>query len=170
MKKKQEANIRGRYHQHTPEFKRTALKMYDKYQNASLVAEKLEMSESSLKRWVRQGIERKTSQRFSREKRLQIVREIQSGIYTIEEAFRVYDVVNIQSIKRWVKQFGNEQFSLQKVVEMENLPLDMTTNDVKTLKQALLMAENRIRALETLIEVAEEQLKIEIRKKPGAKQ
>ena len=39
-----------------------------------------------------------------------------------------------------------------------------------TLQKALQEAELKIKALNTLIDVAEEQLKIEIRKKSGAKQ
>ena len=38
------------------------------------------------------------------------------------------------------------------------------------LEQALRQANLKILALETLIDIAEEQLKIKIRKKPGAKQ
>ena len=40
----------------------------------------------------------------------------------------------------------------------------------EALQKALLEAELRIKALNTLIDVAEEQLKIAIRKKSGAKQ
>jgi hypothetical protein len=41
---------------------------------------------------------------------------------------------------------------------------------VKALKKALEEAELKIKALNTLIDVAEDQFKITIRKKPGAKQ
>lgn len=42
--------------------------------------------------------------------------------------------------------------------------------DIKTLQKELEEARLKIAALNTLIDVAEEQLKINIRKKPGAKQ
>ncbi len=41
---------------------------------------------------------------------------------------------------------------------------------IKVLEHALQEAQLKIAALNTLIDVAEEQLKINIRKKPGAKQ
>jgi hypothetical protein len=40
----------------------------------------------------------------------------------------------------------------------------------KALRKALEEAELKIKALNTLIDVAEDQLKVQIRKKPGAKQ
>lgn len=45
-----------------------------------------------------------------------------------------------------------------------------TPADIQALQQALADAQFKIAALNTLIDVAEEQLKINIRKKPGAKQ
>jgi transposase len=42
--------------------------------------------------------------------------------------------------------------------------------DIKVLQKALEEAQLKVAALNTLIDVAEEQLKINIRKKPGAKQ
>jgi len=50
-------------------------------------------------------------------------------------------------------------------------PSDQLENDdVKALQKALEMANLKIKALDTMIDIAEEQLKIDIRKKSGAKQ
>ena len=46
----------------------------------------------------------------------------------------------------------------------------ISSDDAEALKKALEEAELKIKALNTLIDVAEEQFKIAIRKKPGAKQ
>ena len=46
----------------------------------------------------------------------------------------------------------------------------ISSEDVKALKKALEEAELKIKALNTLIDVAEDQFKIPIRKKPGARQ
>lgn len=46
----------------------------------------------------------------------------------------------------------------------------LTEQQVKELQQALAEAEFKIKALDTLIDIAEEQLKINIRKKSGARQ
>ena len=45
-----------------------------------------------------------------------------------------------------------------------------TTSQTAALQKALQEAELKIKALNTLIDVAEEQLKIDIRKKSGARQ
>jgi 5-bromo-4-chloroindolyl phosphate hydrolysis protein len=49
-------------------------------------------------------------------------------------------------------------------------PEAISSQDVKALKKALEEAELKIKALNTLIDVAEDQFKIPIRKKPGARQ
>ena len=46
----------------------------------------------------------------------------------------------------------------------------VSSEDAAALKKALEQAELKIKALNTLIDVAEEQFKIPIRKKPGARQ
>ena len=54
---------------------------------------------------------------------------------------------------------------------MSKKPSDQLENDdVKALQKALEMANLKIKALDTMIDIAEEQLKIDIRKKSGAKQ
>jgi transposase len=49
-------------------------------------------------------------------------------------------------------------------------PAEDSGDEIKRLQQQLADANLKIAALNTLIDVAEEQLKINIRKKPGAKQ
>ena len=47
---------------------------------------------------------------------------------------------------------------------------EISSVDAEALKKALEEAELKIKALNTLIDVAEDEFKIAIRKKPGAKQ
>jgi hypothetical protein len=49
-------------------------------------------------------------------------------------------------------------------------PVPAEKDEIKRLQEQLAYANLRIAALNTLIDVAEEQLNINIRKKPGAKQ
>jgi hypothetical protein len=54
---------------------------------------------------------------------------------------------------------------------MSKKPTDtLTSDEVRALQKALAESELKIAALNTLIDIAEEQLKIDIRKKSGAKQ
>ena len=53
---------------------------------------------------------------------------------------------------------------------MPKTPKKKSGDEVRDLQQALAEAQLKIKALDTMIDIAEEQLKIDIRKKSGAKQ
>ncbi len=108
--------------------------------------------------------------------RRSVIRTITAGM-SIREASVVYGVAP-SAIRRWKKEFLQENSELVAVNE-ETLSKKKTnksqssTNtpqDIATLQQQLADAQLKIAALNTLIDVAEEQLKIDIRKKPGARQ
>ena len=56
------------------------------------------------------------------------------------------------------------------MTERERQKLEVLQKQVKALEKQLEDAQMKNAALETLIDVAEEKLKIQIRKKPGTKQ
>jgi transposase-like protein len=101
-----------------------------------------------------------------------IVSAIEQGRLTISEAKIAYNVKTKKTIKDWLEQYKSEKV----VICVENtspMPKDRpSSKDLKNeaLLKALQEAELKIKALNTLIDVAEEQLKIDIRKKSGAKQ
>jgi hypothetical protein len=65
----------------------------------------------------------------------------------------------------------NDDLSLIKAEDMAKKTVDPSENaELKALKKALEEANLKIRALDTMIDIAEEQLKIDIRKKSGARQ
>ena len=65
----------------------------------------------------------------------------------------------------------NDDLSLTKAEEVAKKTVDPSDNaELKALKKALEEANLKIRALDTMIDIAEEQLKIDIRKKSGARQ
>jgi transposase len=106
-----------------------------------------------------------------------VVRSIQSGRISMREAQLTYGIRAEETIKRWIKEI--EQENTEIVVQTDELMAkDKSAKgastdqqaDVKALQKALQEAQLKIAALNTLIDVAEEQLKINIRKKPGAKQ
>src|SRR5690606_5190372 len=101
-----------------------------------------------------------------------IVSAIEQGRLTISEARIAYNIKTKKTIKDWLEQYKSEKV----VICVENaspMPKDQpSSKDLKNeaLLKALQEAELKIKALNTLIDVAEEQLKIDIRKKSGAKQ
>jgi transposase-like protein len=102
------------------------------------------------------------------------VREIQSGAITIAEARAKYGVRDKGSIREWIKAFSSD------ICDIIPLPMPQSEKDqieqsaieqrCKELENALSQAHLKIAGLETLIDVAEKELHIEIRKKPGTKQ
>jgi transposase len=108
--------------------------------------------------------------------RRSICRAIAQGKLTIQQAVTTYQV-HSTTIYSWQKKEKNElEFSKDQLLKKSTKasivkpPVEDGGDEIKKLQQQLADANLKIAALNTLIDVAEEQLKINIRKKPGAKQ
>jgi len=103
-----------------------------------------------------------------------IVREIQSGRMTIGEARERFELQskNPRSlINKWIKQYSSDiPLTLPVMTEKEKQKLQAAHKRMKELEKQLEDAQMKNIALETMIDIAEEQLKIVIRKKSGTKQ
>lgn len=97
-----------------------------------------------------------------------IVRAILEGRLTRQEA-SVKCSVTVNAINCWVKNYQQEEADLS-VLKQDNMPTLAPPPADTGLLQELEAAKLKIKALETMIEVAEEQFNIPIRKKFGAKQ
>jgi transposase-like protein len=94
------------------------------------------------------------------------------GRMTITEAALSLQL-NAATLRTWVQQQKEEAVPINTEILKKSKKKSSTppvTDDVKALQEQLAYANLKIAALNTLIDVAEEQLKINIRKKPGAKQ
>ena len=101
-----------------------------------------------------------------------IVSAIEQGRMSIKEALSSYKIKSPQIIRGWLRQYKSEkvQICIEKQESMSKKKKVESASQTADLQKALLEAELKIKALNTLIDVAEEQLKIDIRKKSGAKQ
>ena len=135
------------------------------------------MSRSTLSDWMREygsAGYHASMQPLSAPDRRSLVRAIEEGGMSIHEAKRVFKVRSTVIVKRYLHQAAKEKAELSRRAqlmdtnEVRKEPVDPT--DVEALKKALQEAELKIKALNTLIDVAEDQFKIDIRKKPGARQ
>jgi hypothetical protein len=103
-----------------------------------------------------------------------IVREIESGRMSVGEArerikFMSKDPRRL--IEYWRKKFVPEIiFTLPIMTENEKHKFDAAQKRIKELEKQLENAQMKNISLETMIDIAEEQLKISIRKKSGPKQ
>lgn len=97
-----------------------------------------------------------------------IVTAIEQGRMTIKEAQTAYNIKTEKTIRDWLLRFKEEKVDI--CIETQPRMATKKPSDKQALEKALEEAELKIKALNTLIDVAEEQLKIDIRKKSGAKQ
>jgi transposase len=106
--------------------------------------------------------------------RRSMVRSIEQGTMTLAEAKICYNLASTLVVKRYLREAEKEKAELQRIATLmdknEVRSEAISSEDIKALKKALEEAELKIKALNTLIDVAEDQFKIPIRKKPGAKQ
>ena len=101
-----------------------------------------------------------------------VVTAIEQGRLTIKDAKTVYNIKSEKTIRDWIVQYKSEkvEICIENTSPMAKDKPSSTDLEKEALQKALQEAELKIKALNTLIDVAEEQLKIDIRKKSGAKQ
>lgn len=111
---------------------------------------------------------------FSKVEKRWMVREVQSGRITIGSAKELLADRSKDPdalIRSWMKEYGSDiPLTLPVMTEKEKAKLDAAHKRMKELEKQLEDAQMKNIALETMIDIAEEQLKISIRKKSGPKQ
>jgi transposase-like protein len=80
--------------------------------------------------------------------------------------------VDFRAIHHWVTRFQGKPVKKvkPKIKSTDDLPLEELPTDVKQLREELRKAKLHNKLLNAIIDIAEEQLKIDIRKKSGTKQ
>jgi transposase-like protein len=121
---------------------------------------------------MKNGLNQRIVIRYSDAFKLKVIDEIERGKLTISEARKVYDIHGGPTIQLWIKKFGKLQL-LNKVVRVEMKDevskLKQLEKEKKALESALAQAHLKILAYESLIEVAEEKLGIDLKKNLGEK-
>ena len=103
-----------------------------------------------------------------------LVREIESGRMSAKRAVEQFNFQSknpIALLKNWQKRYAPQiAVTLPVMTEKERQKLELLRKRVNELEKQLENAQMKNIALETLIDVAEEQLKVPIRKKAGPRQ
>jgi len=101
-----------------------------------------------------------------------ISREIESGKISVREAIERYEIAReVKTIYDWIHIYGlGKELSLSIMTPEEKLEKASLEKRIKALEKALDLAKLKNIAIETMIDVAEEQFNISIRKKAGPKQ
>ena len=120
---------------------------------------------------------RRLPQKYSEEFRWKVVQEVLSGELTQAEAKRKYNIRSSAAILYWMRQFSGvdnyRESRLLFVQEKEVIKKDKLSKEQKKIKEleaALKKEKNKALLYETIIEIAEEEYGIPIRKKSGAEQ
>jgi transposase len=101
-----------------------------------------------------------------------VLRAVESGM-SIREAQISFGIKGTRTVGNWVREAKRKNADLSlgnSTAAMAKGSKSKQSDEVKALQQALAEAELKIKALDTMIDIAEEQLKIDIRKKSGARQ
>jgi transposase-like protein len=105
---------------------------------------------------------------FTEEFKRQVVADVLSQRMTTKEAKCRYGIKGHSTILKWIRKYGDT--NLQSMESQKDKPVfDLTTQKLLETERRLKEAELRILLLDTLIDIAEDELKIDIRKKSGAK-
>lgn len=140
------------------------------------VCERYGISGSCLATWMRlygsEDYHRKKIHSFTPQQKRSILLHIEQGRMTVRQAMSAYNITGASTINRWQRQLQQENMALIAVnpAIMEQLPNNQNPSDPSSLEKELAEAKLKIAALETMIDLAEQQFKIKIRKKSGAKQ
>jgi transposase len=145
----------------------------------SVIVYQYGVSRSTLCEWMRNhGSKEYQAKQFGThltevEKRA-IVRQVEQGILTPYAARKVYGLSG-NVLNKWLKTSMKEnvELAVYDPFEMKDKPAgqpELPDPEKEALKKALEDAQLKISALNTLIDVAEDQFKIKIRKKAGARQ
>ena len=105
--------------------------------------------------------------RYSLSFKQKVVSEIESGKLSKAGAKRLYGIGGGTTIQKWIKQFGKLHL-LNKIVRIEMKDevskLKQLEKEKKELESALAQAHLKLATYESIIEVAEEELGIDLKK------
>jgi transposase-like protein len=114
--------------------------------------------------------------KYSESFKIHVVAEVESGRLNKSEAKRKFGVAGSTTILKWCRKYGVLKTSKNpqkaKYIKMTSEPHEIIklNNEIKALKEELDNARMKNVVLETLVDIAEKELEIPIRKNFGAKQ
>jgi transposase-like protein len=112
--------------------------------------------------------------RFTEALKRHVVLEVESGRMRQSEARRKYGILGHSTVLKWCCRYGAQTSDARpggRIEDMNEQEIELLRmqNEIRALKQELEDARFKNIVLETLVDVAERELHIPIRKKYGAK-
>ncbi|MDQ1096929.1 MULTISPECIES: transposase [Chryseobacterium] len=117
---------------------------------------------------------KRTQKDYSVSLKLQIVQEIETGGLSISEATRTYGVQSRKTVVEWLRKFGNFDWENQnpsnmpkspeqKIMELE-AQVKLLEKQKALLERQAFVADNKAIIFDMMIDIAEQEYKIDIRK------
>ena len=111
----------------------------------------------------------KKRNQYSDEFKNQVVQEVLSGQISAEAAKRKYGIRSSTSIMNWIRKFKAQRPKKLFMAKQPKKTKEQLELEIEQLKHQLEYERLKNEVLDTMIDIAEEEFKIPIRKKPGAK-
>jgi transposase len=108
---------------------------------------------------------------YSDEFKKSVVKEVLAGHISKDEARRRYGIKGKSAILNWIRKFDssqNHEMKKKRIPQLQDTTILEAEN--KRLREELELERLRSLSLNVMIDLAEEQFKVPIRKKSGAKQ
>ncbi len=121
---------------------------------------------------LKTGKKVKHQRRFSADFKLKIVKEYESGRHSVLELEKIYDISN-PTLYNWIYKLSKYNKKSIQVVEMKDSQvqkLKELEQKIKDLERIVGQKQIAIDYLEKMIELAEDELKIDIKKKSNTPQ
>jgi transposase len=183
LKKEQGSEVIGRYSSkghYDRRFIEQVVREAEQGMPRKAICKQYGVNENTLDSWMKKfgsaAYKQSCRKPFTTTVKRSVVRAVEEGKLSIKEAQVAYGIKGAGTIKEWIKQINQENAELSGITrtmakkDKQQQTTSQDTEGIDVLKKQLAEAQLKIAALNTLIDVAEEQLKINIRKKPGAKQ
>ena len=164
-------NLERLAHRFTTSEKKEAVALVEAGLSCKEVCSKLQISDRTLNCWRKRfslsdpPVQVKT---YTPTQKRSVIRSLEGGL-SVSQVAVVFGVSGT-TIRKWIKKAKAENTELVSIEMKKGPQNEPEDKDLKALRQQLAEAELKIKALETMIDVAEEHLKIDIRKKSGARQ
>jgi len=110
------------------------------------------------------------NKRYSSAFKQKVVSEIESGKFSVGEVNRVYEIGGGTTVYKWLRRYGKGHLINKTVlVQMKNESdrIKQLEKEKRELEAALAKTQVRVIVLESVIDAAEQELKIDIKKKSG---
>jgi len=110
--------------------------------------------------------------RYSSAFKLKVVKEIESGKFTIAQARKVYNIKGTSTIQMWIKKYGKNHL-LKNIIRIqmkdEKDQIKELKNQIRALERTLSKSQIDNLCLQSLVEVIDEKYGIDSKKNFGSK-